>query len=174
MSKRVKGLMQEQIAGALNDISEFVVLSLYGVEGNDNNRLRSELSKDNISVFVVKNTLAARALKDMGYENVDSLFAGPCAIAVGGSDIVSLAKAIVKWEKELDKLEIKGAFLEGEVLDGKGAVALSKMLTRAEQQGMVVKIALSPATNIAGAVISPSSNIAGCLKTIIDKGEDAA
>lgn len=174
MSKRVKGLMQEQIAGALNGVSEFVVISLYGVEGNDNNKMRSELSKDDISVFVVKNTLAARALKDMGYDNVDGLFAGPCAVAVGGSDIVSLAKTMVKWAKELEKVEVKGAFVEGQVLDAKGAVELSKMLTRAEQQGMVVKMALSPATNLAGAIISPASTIAGCLKTIIDKAEDAA
>ncbi len=174
MSKRVKGLMKQELASKLEGVSEFVVVSLYGLEGTDNNNFRGELSKQDISVFVVKNTLAVSALKEMGHENVDGLFDGPCAVAVGGSDIVSLAKEMVKWAKQLDKLEVKGAFVEGQVLDGAGAVALSKMLTRAEQQGVIVTMAVSPATKLAGAIISPASTIAGCLKTIIDKGEDAA
>ena len=174
MSKRVKGLMKQEMASKLNGVNEFVVVSLFGVEGTENNNFRGELSKQNISVFVVKNSLAVTALKEMGHENTDSLFNGPCAIALGGSDVVSLAKEMVKWAKELDKVEIKGAFVEGQVLDAAGAVALSKMLTRAEQQGMIVKIAISPATRLASAIVSPASAIAGCLKTIIDKAEDAA
>ncbi len=174
MSKRVKGLMKQELASNLKGVSEFVVVSLYGLEGTDNNKFRAELSNQNISVFVVKNSLAVTALKEMGYTNVEGLFSGPCAVVLGGSDIVSLAKEMVKWAKKLDKLEVKGAFVEGQVLDAAGAVSLSKMLTRAEQQGMIVKIALSPATQVAGAIVSPASSIAGCLKTIIDKGEDAA
>jgi len=174
MSKRVKGLMKQELAANLKGVSEFVVVSLYGLEGTENNRFRGELGKQNISVFVVKNTLAVSALKEMGYTKVEGLFNGPCAIAVGGSDIVSLAKEMVKWAKQLDKLEVRSAFVEGQVLDAAGAVELSKMLTRAEQQGMIVKIALSPATKIAGAIVSPASAIAGCLKTIIDKGEEVA
>lgn len=174
MSKKVKGLMKQEIAASLKGVSEFMVVSLYGLEGNDNNKLRSELDKQNISVFVVKNSLAESALKDMGYSNLNGLFEGPCAIVLGGSDVVSLAKTVVNWAKEMEKLQIRSAFVEGQVLDAKGAADLSKMLTRAEQQGMVVKMALAPASKLAGAIISPASKIAGCLKTIIDKGEGAA
>ena len=174
MSKRIKNLIEQETKAKLDGRSDFMVISLFGMSGNDNNNFRTELVKKDISVSVVKNTLAVRALKALGKENTDDLFSGPCAIAVGGEDIVSLAKEIVKWEKELDKLEVKGAFVEGQLLDSAGAKALSKMLSRAEQQGVVVQLAMSPATTLAGAVVGPASTIAGCIKTIIDNGEDAA
>ncbi len=174
MSKKVKGLMKQEIASSLKGVSEFMVMSLYGLDGNSNNKFRADLEKQNISVCVVKNSLAESALRDMGYNNLDGLFNGPCAVVLGGSDIVTLAKSMVNWAKELEKLEIKGAFVEGQVLNAKQAEELSKMLTRAEQQGMVVSMALAPATKLAGAIISPAANIAGCLKTIIDKAEEGA
>ena len=174
MSKRIKSLIEQETKVKLDGRSDFMVISLFGVSGNDNNSFRTELGKSEIFVCVVKNTLAVRALKALGHENIDELFQGPCALAFGGEDIVSLAKEVVKWEKALDNLEIKGAFVEGEPLNAQSAKALSKMLSRTEQQGMVVQLAMSPATTLAGAIVGPAGTIAGCIKAIIDKEEDAA
>ncbi len=173
MSKKVKGLIENDLMKRLEGVSEFLVISLRGISGVDNNNLRGELQKQDISVLVVKNSLAARALAKLGIEGAGSLFKGPCAIAFGADSAVDVAKAVVDWSKKIDKLEIKGAFLDGQALDTAGAVALSKMPNRVELQGMVVELAMSPGRRVASAVTSPAGRIAGCIKTLIENLEAA-
>jgi large subunit ribosomal protein L10 len=174
MSKYVKGLVQKQLEKAFSGVSEFIVVSIRGINGVDNNVMRGALRQNNIRVSVVKNTLARNAFKSMGVKVSEGLFNGPCAIAYGGDSIVDVAKQLVTWTKKLKELEVKGAFLDGEVLDSKGAVAISKMPSRAELQGRIVRAAMSPGANVAGAIAAPASNIAGCIKSLAEKLEKEA
>jgi len=174
MSKRIKGLIERELKSDFDGISEMVVVSLRGINGNDNNELRGELSTKNIKLKVVKNSLAIRAFKQVGVEGMESILDGPSAIVYGGDNIVDIAKLLADWDKKLDNLEIKGGYVEGEVLDAAAAKALSKMLTRSEQQGFVVQLAQSPGSKLAGAIGSAAGNIAGCIKTLIENLEEAA
>jgi large subunit ribosomal protein L10 len=174
MSKYVKGLVQKQLEKAFSGVSEFLVVSIKGINGVDNNVMRGGLRQKNIRVSVVKNTLARNAYKSMGVKVSDGLFTGPCAIVYGGDSIVDVAKQVQTWAKKLKELEVKGAFLDGEVMDSKGAMAISKMPSRAELQGRIVRAAMSPGANIASAIASPASNIAGCVKSLVTKLEKEA
>jgi large subunit ribosomal protein L10 len=174
MSKYVKGLVQKQLEQAFSGVSEFVVVSIKGINGVDNNVMRGTLRQKNIRLSVVKNTLARNAYKTMGLKVGDGLFSGPCAIVYGGDSIVDLANQVLTLAKKLKELEVKGAFLDGEVLDAKGTVAVSKMPSRAELQGRVVRAAMSPGAKVAGAVMAPASNIAGAIKTLIENKEKEA
>jgi len=158
----------------VKNIRDFVVLSLMGVKGVENNTMREELKKKGVDLLVVKNSLFKKALKQSGMDNAAKLFNGSCTIAYGGDSIVDVAKEILEWNKKISIVEIKGAFLDGEVLDPKGAVAISKMPSRAELQGRIVRAAMSPGANIAGAIAAPASNIAGCIKSLVEKLEKEA
>ncbi len=174
MSRYVKGLVQKQLEKAFSGVNEFIVVSIKGINGIDNNVLRGTLRQNNIRVSVVKNSLARNAFKSMGAKVSDGLFSGPCAIAYGGDSIVDVAKQLVTWTGKLKELQIKGAYLDGEVLDAKGAASISKMPSRAELQARVVRCAMSPGANVAGAVMAPASNIAGYIKSLVTKLEKEA
>ena len=60
------------------------------------------------------------------------------------------------------------------VVNGKGVEDLSKMPSRAELQGQIVQLALSPGAKLAGAIAGPGSIIAGCIKSLIEKLEKEA
>ncbi|MHC5082320.1 MAG: 50S ribosomal protein L10 [Planctomycetota bacterium] len=175
MSYFVKGLIQSEYDQKFTGMSEFVVINTTGIGGVDNNVMRGELKAKGIRLTTVKNSLMRRTVQGMEMDTAADLFlAGPCTIAYGGDSVVDVAKEIVDWSKKIKVIELKGAYVDGMVVDGAGVVDLSKLPSRAELQGQVVQLAQSPGANLAGAIAGPGGHIAGCIKSLIEKLEDAA
>jgi len=174
MSKKIKGFIEAEFKSRFDGIDEFLVVSTRGIPGTLNNEFRGDLLEKQIHVMVVKNSLAVRAFEQLGKASVRELFKGPCSVVYGGSDVVDLAKVMADWAKKLEFVEIKGGYLEGEVLDASQANALSKMPSREELQATVVMLAKSPGSRLAGALTAPAANIAGCIKSLVEKLEEAA
>lgn len=177
MSYFVKSLVRDEYESKFDGVKEFVVLNMTGTRGVDNNILRGELKKKGIRMMVVKNSLMRLALQklEMGEAACSVFDSGPCTVAYGGDSVVDVAKELVSWSKKIKTMEFRGAFVDGVAMDGEGAKALSKMPSRAELQGQVAQLILSPGSNLAGALLGPGGVIAGCVKTVIEKLEkDAA
>ena len=176
MSRYAKGLLRRELEKKMADdaVTDFVVVSIKGVGGVDNNEMRGELKQKGMRLLVVKNSLFKQALAGREMKAATELFLGPCAVAYGGDSIVDVAKEIAVWKKKISAVEIRGAFLEGSVLDSGAAEHLSKMPTRIELQGQIVAIAESPGGCLAGALGGVAGVIAGCIKAIVEKGEKQA
>lgn len=176
MSYFVKSLVRDEYQEKFDGVKEFVVVNMTGTSGVDNNILRGELMKKGIHMTVVKNSLMRLALRKLELDGACAVFeSGPCTVAYGGDSVVDVAKELVDWSKKIKTMEFRGAFVDGVVLDGSSVKDLSKMPNRAELQGQIVQLTLSPGSNLAGALLGPGGVIAGCVKSVIEKLEkDAA
>lgn len=175
MSKYVKGLLQSEMERRFSGVEEFVIVSMVGVDGNENNEMRGVLKEKGIKLTTIKNSVMRRSLEKLNLAAAASLFmAGPCTMAYGGDSVVDVAKELSDWRKKVKALEFRGAFVDGDVLDADGTKALAKMPSRAELQGTIVLLANSPGANIAGAIVGPGGVIAGCIKSLVEKLEEAA
>jgi large subunit ribosomal protein L10 len=180
MSKKVKALLQKEVATRLDGVEAVAVLNPRGIGAIVNNQMRRRLREQNLRMTVVKNTLAARAVVGGKLAGFEKLLEGPSAIVYGkGVSVAVIARALLDEKKKVDegkaKLELRGAFFDGEVYVGdKGIETASKLPTREEAVAGVIAAILGPGKKLAGALKGPGGALGGILKTIEEKAPAAA
>lgn len=178
MSKTVKNLMIRDYKSRLEGINDALVVSIRGMGAIDNNRMRLELQKQKVRVMVVRNNLANQAFKGTTLAALEPLMNGPTALAFGAESVVDVARAVMDWAKKLEKLELKGAVLDGILFEGrKGVEELSKFPTKVEAQAQAITLILSPARNLMGQIKGPAGKVMGIVKSVeekLEKGEAIA
>ena len=173
MSKTVKNFLMRDYMDRIGDVQDAVVVSIRGIPANENNELRLGLAEKEISVTVIRNSLAKNAFKGGGLENLGPVLEGPSALAYGAETVIDVAREMVKWAEKVENLELKGAVLDGELFAGEeGVKELSKFPTREEALAQAVTLFLSPAKNLVGAVVGPGSNLLAVVEAIKTKLED--
>ncbi len=169
MSKKIKEMLVAELRERIGAHRDILVVDYSKLDGVTENNLRLKLHKQNIRMLGVKNSLARKALGELGLAGLEPYLAGPSTLVFGGPDIVALSKEITKWAKDLEPLQIKGGVVEGNSINPAQVDALSKSPSREELLGKVVTLMLSPGAQLAGALLGSGGQLAGQVKSIADK-----
>ena len=146
MNREVKSEVVQELQETLGKVASLIVADYRGVTVDEVNGLRSEIRKADCTYRVVKNSLFKRAIEGTAMEGLAPLFKGPTSIAYSYEDPVAPAKIIDKFEKDLQHLEVKGAYLDGQVLDKAGVKSLATMPGKDELRAKLLMTFLAPAT----------------------------
>ena len=148
MNKQTKASTVEELKTTLAQAQSLVLADYRGLTVAETNGLRSEMRKNACHYQVVKNTLVKRAVAGTEMEGVSSFLSGPTAIAYSFEDPVAPAKIIDQFEKDLKNLDIKGGYLDGEVLDEGGVKNLAQMKGKDELRGDFLAQLMAPAQSL--------------------------
>lgn len=107
--------------------TSLVLADFRGLTVKVDTNLRREFRASGCQYRVVKNTLLGLAVKGTAMEGIESLLAGPTAIAYSFEDPAAPAKVAAKIAKAEEKFVIKGGYVDGRALDVKGVQALSAL-----------------------------------------------
>jgi len=172
MSKAVKSLESTEIKNRCAGVDSACVIDISGLDAISTNVMRGGLKKLNISMHVLKNSMARRALADSPLKPLAQTLAGPCALVYGEPAIMDIAKELSRWAQEYKVITLKNAIMEGDA-DLLTVADLSKMKSRTELIADIAAAVAGPGRSIAAQLLAPAGNIAGCLKTLIEKNETA-
>ena len=173
MSKFVKQLVTNDIAKRLDGVQYLMLVGLTGIDANKTVNLRATLAAKGINLLVIKNSLAKRATEGTPLAPAFQDMAGAYALCWGATDIVTLAKELVKLTKEktLQGFEIRGALLDGEALGAVQAVDISRWPTREEQIAILLGQILGVGAKLSGQLIAFGGKIASQIEKIAEKEE---
>ncbi len=169
MSKPVKELLRKELTKRLEGIGSLAVVGFTGVDAIATNAIRKRLRRKNITLRVVKNSVARQAFQSMGLERAADLLDGPCAIAFASEGVIGVVRELLEIGKGTPNLTVKAAYMEGDIFGTERIVELSKYPTREEAIALLVAAATSPGRKLAGCLLGPVRRLAGIVKAVEDR-----
>ena len=127
MNATEKNANIDSLKTRLASAQSLILADFRGLTVESDNKLRREFRAVGCEYQVVKNTLLGKAIKGTAMEVLESLLAGPTAIAYSTEDPSAPAKVATKVARTESKFVIKGGYIDGRLLDKTGVEALSTL-----------------------------------------------
>ncbi len=163
LNRSEKESVVKDVAALVEKAQTLVMAEYRGITVADMTLLRVSAREQNVSLTVLKNTLARRAVAGTSFEAVADQMTGPLIYSFS-EDAVAAAKVVADFAKKNDKLVIRAGAYKGQVLDVTKVKELASIPSR--------EVLLA---QICGLLQSPMSRTARVLAALAEKkGETAA
>jgi large subunit ribosomal protein L10 len=144
-----------------------VFVDYSGITVNEDTQLRQKMREASVDYSVVKNTMMKFAIKNVGFDELDSIFHNNTSLAISNDDPIAPARIIREHvDKFPDYFEIKAGFMDGKILSVDEVKAIADIPPLPVLQAQFL-----------GTLLAPISSLAVVLKAIAEKGgasEEAA
>jgi large subunit ribosomal protein L10 len=173
MSKYLKDLIAQDLSKRLDGVDDLLLVNVVGIDANSTVELRKRLREKNISLLVIKNSLAKRATEGTPLANAFEGCIGTNAIIWGGEDLISLAKEVMELDKDkaYKAFEPRGGVMDGEHLTATRVKEISTWPNREEQLSILSGMLTSAWSQISAQLLSPGGKLASQIEEK-SKGEE--
>ncbi len=162
LNRSEKEAVIHEVTGIAAQAQTLVMAEYRGITVADMIKLRSDARSKGVSLSVLKNTLARRAVAGGPFEVVADQMTGPLIYGFS-TDAVAAAKVVADFSKTNDKLVIRGGAIGGKVLDVAGVKQLANIPSK--------EVLLA---QLCGLLMSPISRTAVVLNALATKKGEAA
>jgi large subunit ribosomal protein L10 len=169
MARPEKVAVVEEIRTKLAGADAAVLTEYRGLTVHELADLRASLRSSGTEYKVFKNTLARRAVAEIGLDDLASMFEGPVAIAFVRGDAAGAAKALRDFGRTNPALVVKGGLLGTRLLSAGDIDSLAELPPRDVLLAQVAGVFQAPLIKAAGLFQAFTRNFAYGVKALIDQ-----
>jgi large subunit ribosomal protein L10 len=148
LNRSEKEAVISDVTGLAAKAQTLVMAEYRGITVADMTKLRSNARSNGVSLSVLKNTLARRAVAGSGFEVVSDLMTGPLIYGFS-EDAVAAAKVVAEFAKTNAKLVIRGGAFAGKALDIDGVKQLASIPSKEVLLAQLLGLMQSPISRTA-------------------------
>jgi len=148
LNRSEKEAVISDVTGLAAKAQTLVMAEYRGITVADMTKLRSTARSNGVSLSVLKNTLARRAVAGSQFEVVADQMTGPLIYGFS-TDAVAAAKVVAEFAKTNDKLVIRGGAYGGKALDVNGVKKLASIPSKEVLLAQLCGLLMSPMSRAA-------------------------
>ena len=148
LNKQEKAQAVADLKAKFEKAAGLVLTEYKGMTVEEMTSLRDDLRSKGIEYKVVKNTLARIASQGTSIEAAKDEFKGPIGIAVGYDDAAVVAKAVLDFSKDNEKLKVMSGVIDGNYYGEADIKAVAKLPSRDVLLGTIAGTMNAPATKM--------------------------
>ncbi|MDX1300213.1 MAG: 50S ribosomal protein L10 [Pseudomonas sp.] len=167
-----KAIVAEVNETATNALS-LVIADARGVTVDGMTALRKSARENSVTLRVVRNTLAKRALAGTDYECVNDALVGPSLFGFSMEDPGAAARLFKDFAKENKNFEVKVLAVSGQMLGADQLDVLAKMPTRDQALSMLMSVMKAPVTKLVQTMNDVPGKLVRTLAAVRDQKEAA-
>ncbi|MEW6695433.1 50S ribosomal protein L10 [Tepidimonas thermarum] len=151
LNRSEKQAVIDEVSALAAKAQTLVMAEYRGITVADLTKLRVEARKAGVSLSVLKNTLARRAVAGTPFEVAVEQMTGPLIYGFS-EDAVAAAKVVVEFAKTNDKMVLRGGVYAGKPLDVNGVKSLASIPSKEVLLSQLLGLMQSPVSRLARVV----------------------
>jgi large subunit ribosomal protein L10 len=148
LNRSEKEAVINEVTGLAAKAQTLVFAEYRGITVADMTKLRVKARSTGVSLSVLKNTLARRAVAGSSFEVAADQMTGPLIYGFS-EDAIAAAKVVAEFAKTNDKLVIRGGVYSGTVLDANGVKQLASIPSKEVLLAQLCGLLMSPVSRTA-------------------------
>ena len=148
LNRSEKEAVISDVTGLAAKAQTLVIAEYRGITVADMTKLRNTARSNGVSLSVLKNTLARRAVAGSAFDVVADQMTGPLIYGFS-EDAVAAAKVVAEFAKTNDKLVIRAGAYGGKALDVNGVKQLASIPTKEVLLAQLLGLMQSPISRTA-------------------------
>ena len=161
--------LEDNIKKELKGSDSVFIIKYAKLSSPDMTALRQALRATNAALFVAKNSIARRALKDSKLEDLIKFVEGPCGLVFAKGEPVDATRALYNFYREHEQLKLECGLLENKILNTKDIEAIAKLPGKEVLRAQVVMALNSPIVGLVYVLKQTLRKFVYCLDQIKSK-----
>ena len=139
-----KTFLLNEISTKVQDSTFLYLVDFSRVTVSEIAELRKSLSSEGAQFHVVQNTLIRKVAESLSWPSFTQWLTGQTGIVFGGNNPTGVAKILLNFAKDKEKLAAKGGLMDGKLCDVAQLEALSKLPDLPTLRATLLSLMLTP------------------------------
>jgi large subunit ribosomal protein L10 len=157
-----------------NSALSLVIADSRGCTVDEMTALRKDARESQITLRVVRNTLAKRAFEGTEYECVSDALSGPSLFGFSMEDPGAAARLFKDFAKEHKAFEVRALAVSGQLLGAEQLDVLAKLPTRDQAISQLMSVMKAPVTKLAQTMNEVPGKLVRTLAAVRDQKQSEA